>query len=58
VVRKLKDYIRDEVITAYQNVNVYFSGGIAYVEFEVAPVEPINFILVRSHFRIAELIAA
>lgn len=46
----LDQAIRDEQITAYRNIIVRFVGTAIYVDYEVAPVQPINFILVTSHF--------
>ncbi|AYP68586.1 tail sheath protein [Exiguobacterium phage vB_EalM-132] len=46
----LEQAIRDGDIVAYGNINVRFVGGAIYVDYEVAPVEPINFILITSHF--------
>lgn len=46
----LEQAIKDGDITAYRNVVVRFVGSIVYVDYEVAPVEPINFVLITSHF--------
>jgi len=46
----LEQSIKDEDITAYRNIVVRFVGSLVYVDYEVAPVEPINFVLITSHF--------
>jgi hypothetical protein len=46
----LEQAIKDEEITAYRNIVVRFVGSIVYVDYEVAQVEPINFVLITSHF--------
>jgi hypothetical protein len=46
----LEQAIKDGDITAYRNIVVRFVGSIVYVDYEVAPVEPINFVLITSHF--------
>jgi hypothetical protein len=46
----LSQAIRDDEITAYQNIVVRFVGMLVYVDYEIAQVEPINFILITSHF--------
>ena len=47
---ELEQSIKDGDITAYRNIVVRFVGSIVYVDYEVAPVEPINFVLITSHF--------
>lgn len=42
--------IDDDDITAYRNIVVKFDGDHVYVDYEVAYVEPINFVLLTSHF--------
>ena len=42
--------IKSELITGYRNIIVKYVNTAVYVDFEVAPVEPINYILVTSHF--------
>lgn len=39
-----------QYITAYRNIRVTFANTAVYVDYEVAPAEPINFVLVTSHF--------
>lgn len=46
----LEQAIREADITAYQNIVVRFVGTLVYVDYEVAQVEPINFVLITSHF--------
>lgn len=46
----LEQAIKNEEITAYQNIIVRFIGSLVYVDFEVAYVEPINYVLITSHF--------
>lgn len=46
----LEQAIKDEDITAYQNIVVRFSGSLVYVDYEVAHVEGMNYILITSHF--------
>lgn len=46
----LEEAIRNGEITAYRNIVVRFVGSVVYVDYEVAPVEPINFVLITSHF--------
>lgn len=50
VVDILEESKRVGDITEYGDINVRFVGGAIYVDYEVAPVEPINFILITSHF--------
>ena len=47
---ELERAVREGNITAYRNIIVRFVGTIVYVDYEVAPVEPINFVLVTAHF--------
>jgi hypothetical protein len=42
----------DKTITAFRNVRVTLSDRVATLEYEAAPVEPTNFILITSHFYI------
>lgn len=46
----LEQAIKDGEITAYRNIMVKFQGTVVSVDYEVAPVEPINFVLVTSRF--------
>lgn len=46
----LEESLRNEEITAYRNIVVRFEGTAIWVNYEVAPIEPINFVLVTSHF--------
>jgi hypothetical protein len=40
----------DGEILDYRNIVVRFVDTIVYVDYEVAPIEPINFVLITSHF--------
>ena len=46
----LQNRVKQEVILAYNEVSVYKEDGIVWVEYEVAPAEPTNFVLIKSHF--------
>ncbi|WIT25816.1 hypothetical protein [Bacillus phage SPO1L1] len=46
----LDQKVRSEDILGYGNIQVTFKNTMIYVDYEVAVVEPMNFILVRSHF--------
>jgi hypothetical protein len=46
----LEQDIKDGNIVGYKNISVRFVGTVVHLEYEVAPVEPINFVLVTSHF--------
>jgi len=46
----LKQRVKDEIIVAYKDVNVYKQDGAVWVEYSVAPAEPTNFVLIKSHF--------
>lgn len=46
----LEQAIKDGLITAYRNIVVRLVNGVVHVDYEVAPVEPINFVLITSHF--------
>lgn len=46
----LKEKIKKEEITSYRNVTVTYYNKRADVEYEVAPVEPTNFIFIKGHF--------
>jgi len=46
----LEQAVKDKEIAGYQNINVVFQGTVVLVSYEVAPIEPINYILVTSHF--------
>ena len=54
VTTESRDYLeelkRDNEIVAYRNIIVKFVNRRIYVDYEVAPIEPINFILLTSHF--------
>lgn len=54
----LKQRVKDEIIVAYKDVNVYKENGAVWVDYSVAPSEPTNFVLIRSHFYSEELNAA
>lgn len=42
--------VKDGDITGYRNIVVRFVGTAVYVDYEVAQVEPINYVLITSHF--------
>lgn len=46
----LKDKIAKEEIVAYRNISVTFYNRVVTIDYEVAPVEPVNFILITGHF--------
>lgn len=46
----LKDKIAKEEIVAYRNITVTFYNRVVTIDYEVAPVEPVNFILITGHF--------
>lgn len=46
----LEQAIRDEDIVAYKDIEVRFVNTAVYVDYKVAPVEPINYVLITSHF--------
>ena len=50
MVEILEQAMRDGEITAYKNIVVRFTGGVVYVDYQVAPTEPINYVLVTTHF--------
>ena len=50
VISFLKEKLRIEEILSYKNVSVKKDGKALYVEYEVAPVEPNNFVLITGHF--------
>jgi len=50
VISFLQQKVRDGVIVAYKGVSVTYSNRVMYIEYSVAPVEPINFALVTGHF--------
>ena len=54
----LKKRVKDEIIVAYKDVNVYKENGAVWVDYSVAPSEPTNFVLIRSHFYSEQLSAA
>lgn len=41
---------RDDDIIEYRNISVRFISGAIYLDYEVAQAEPINFVLVTTHF--------
>lgn len=57
VITILKNRVKDEIIVAYKDVNVYKENGAVWVEYSVAPTEPTNFVLVKSHFYSENLVA-
>jgi hypothetical protein len=46
----LEQAIKDGDITSYRNIVVRVVGTVIYVDYQVAPAEPTNYILVTSHF--------
>jgi hypothetical protein len=46
----LEQAIKDGDITGYRNIVVRFVDSVVYIDYEVAIVEPINYVLVTSHF--------
>ncbi len=46
---RLEDQVSAGLITAWRNVSVSIVGDIATIDYEVAPVEPINFIQLQAH---------
>ena len=46
----LTEAVANEEITAFRNITVTFSGSVVKVDYDVAYIEPINFILITSHF--------
>ncbi|MOA55662.1 hypothetical protein D3C78_1794910 [compost metagenome] len=46
----LEQAIKDGDITSYRNIVVRMVGTVIYVDYQVAPAEPTNYILVTSHF--------
>lgn len=46
----LEQAVKDGDILSYRNINVRMEGTVVYVDYQVAPAEPMNFILVTSHF--------
>jgi hypothetical protein len=53
----LKEYIRIGRIISFTEPTVVIYGGVAYVEYGVSPTEPINYILVTTHFKPSRLTA-
>lgn len=51
----LEQAIKDGDIVAYSNIVVRFVNTVVYVDYNISPTEPINFVLVTSHFVPAEL---
>lgn len=58
VISILQKRKKDEIIVAYKDVTVYKENGAVWVEYSVAPAEPTNFVLVKSHFYSEDLVAA
>lgn len=58
IISILKQRVKDEIIVAYKDVNVYKEDGAVWVEYSVAPAEPTNFVLIKSHFYSEDLAAA
>jgi len=57
VERILKDMIADGRIVSYKPPNVVLEQGVARIDYEVSPTEPINYILITTHFKSARLTA-
>lgn len=58
VISILQKRIKDEIIVAYKDVTVYKESGTVWVEYSVAPAEPTNFVLIKSHFYSEDLVAS
>lgn len=56
VISFLKQKMREEEIIGYRNVRVIYSDGVLNIEYEVAPVEPVNFALIKGHFYTEEIV--
>lgn len=56
VVDVLAKAIKDGHIINYRNIQVRFSNTVVYVDFEVAPSTPINYILITANF-VPEIVA-
>lgn len=54
VISFLQQKQRDSVIVAYRNVKVSYYNKVIYIEYEAAPVEPVNFALITGHFYTAD----
>lgn len=50
VIGELEQAIRDGDIVAYKNIVVRVQGSAVYVDFQAAPDEPTNYILITTHF--------
>jgi hypothetical protein len=50
VVTILEQAIKDGDILSYQNIVVRMENTVIYVDYEVAPTEPNNYVLITSHF--------
>lgn len=50
VIDVLEQAVKDGEIVSYRNIVVKFLSTIITVDYEVAPFEPVNYVLVTSHF--------
>ncbi|MNC53345.1 hypothetical protein D3C81_2241640 [compost metagenome] len=50
VVDVLEKAVKDGDILSYRNIVVRIESSVVYVDYQVAPVEPNNYILITSHF--------
>lgn len=57
VISILQQRVKDEIIVAYKDVTVVKEKGAVWVEYSVAPAEPTNFVLIKSHFYSEDLVA-
>ena len=53
----LRQLLKAKIITNYGDVTVLIENKIAYVDYMVAPSEPINFILITTRFQPSRLVA-
>lgn len=54
----LQQRVKNEIIVAYKDVNVYKQDGAVWVDYAVAPAEPTNFVLIQGHFYNEDLASA
>ena len=50
VITFLRNGIAKGEIISYRNVSVRYFDRVLYIEYETAPVEPFNFVLITGHF--------
>lgn len=46
----LEQALRDDDIVSYRNISVRVVSGVIYVNYEVSQADPINYVLVTTHF--------